>query len=134
MQDGTYPSINFATLGPSGLRPPFTGTYKQTISAFFVLQHRAGVRLYTSFFNFAESCVFSKQSPPPLYCNQIGTPSSEVTGPFCRVPSALFSHYLSIFYHPPESVLIRFLFRLFLAYKLGICFQHSNKPFFKRSL
>ena len=27
MQDGTYPSRNFATLGPSGLWPPFTGTY-----------------------------------------------------------------------------------------------------------
>jgi len=26
MQDGTYPPRNFATLGPSGLRPPFTGT------------------------------------------------------------------------------------------------------------
>jgi len=25
MQDGTYPSRNFATLGPSELRPPFTG-------------------------------------------------------------------------------------------------------------
>jgi len=32
------------------------------------LQHWAGVRLYTSFFNLAESCVFSKQSPPPLFC------------------------------------------------------------------
>ena len=28
-------------------------------------QHWAGVRPYTSSFNFAESCVFSKQSPPP---------------------------------------------------------------------
>lgn len=27
MQDGIYPSRNFATFGPSGLRPPFTGTY-----------------------------------------------------------------------------------------------------------
>ena len=27
MQDGTYPSRNFATLGPSRLWPPFTGTY-----------------------------------------------------------------------------------------------------------
>jgi len=28
MQDGTYPPRNFATLGPSGLWPPFTGVYK----------------------------------------------------------------------------------------------------------
>ena len=31
-------------------------------------QHRAGVRPYTSFYNFAEPCVFSKQSPPPGLC------------------------------------------------------------------
>ena len=31
-------------------------------------QHRAGVRLYTSSFNFAGPCVFSKQSLPPSMC------------------------------------------------------------------
>ena len=31
-------------------------------------QHRAGVRPYTSSFNLAESCVFSKQSLPPSMC------------------------------------------------------------------
>ena len=31
-------------------------------------QHRAGVRPYTSSFNLAESCVFSKQSLPPSLC------------------------------------------------------------------
>ena len=31
-------------------------------------QHRAGVRPYTSPCGFAESCVFSKQSPPPILC------------------------------------------------------------------
>ena len=31
-------------------------------------QHRAGVRPYTSPFGFAEPCVFSKQSPPPILC------------------------------------------------------------------
>ena len=35
----------------------------------FTFQHRAGIRPYTSFFNFAESCVFNKQSPPPLQCH-----------------------------------------------------------------
>ena len=33
------------------------------------LQHRADVRLYTSYFNFAKSCVFNKQSLPPLICH-----------------------------------------------------------------
>ena len=32
-------------------------------------RHRAGVRPYTSFCNFAEPCVFSKQSQPPIFCN-----------------------------------------------------------------
>src|SRR6185437_7930198 len=31
-------------------------------------RHRAGVRPYTSSCDFAEPCVFSKQSPPPLLC------------------------------------------------------------------
>ncbi len=31
-------------------------------------RHRAGVRLYTSSYEFAESCVFSKQLPEPLCC------------------------------------------------------------------
>ena len=30
--------------------------------------HRAGVRPYTSSFEFAEPCVFDKQSPGPLRC------------------------------------------------------------------
>ena len=32
-------------------------------------RHRAGVRPYTSAYAFAESCVFGKQSLPPLCCN-----------------------------------------------------------------
>ena len=65
--------------------------------------HRAGVRPYTSFYNFAESCVFAKQSLPPALCHlpfikKVGTPSPEVTESFCRVPSILFSQRLSIFY------------------------------------
>ncbi|KAJ0669267.1 hypothetical protein HanPI659440_Chr17g0699091 [Helianthus annuus] len=31
-------------------------------------QHRAGVRLYTSCYHLAESCVFNKQSLPPGMC------------------------------------------------------------------
>ena len=31
-------------------------------------RHRAGVRPYTSFCNFAEPYVFNKQSPPPGLC------------------------------------------------------------------
>ena len=31
-------------------------------------QHRAGVSPYTSSFDFAETCVFDKQSPGPIHC------------------------------------------------------------------
>ena len=33
-------------------------------------QHRAGVSPYTSSFDFAETCVFAKQSPGPILCGQ----------------------------------------------------------------
>ena len=60
-------------------------------------RHRAGVRPYTSSCEFAESCVFAKQSPGAIRCDSLGlapyrsTPSSEVTEAICRVPSASFS-------------------------------------------
>ena len=31
-------------------------------------QHRAGVSPYTSSYDFAETCVFDKQSPGPIHC------------------------------------------------------------------
>ena len=66
-------------------------------------------------FDFAEPCVFSKQSPGPLYCNSFmltgqagshygSTPSSEVTGPICRVPKRGFSL-------APEDFLLAYLCR-----------------------
>ena len=66
-------------------------------------------------FDFAEPCVFSKQSPEPLYCNSTmlrrasrltrrSTPSSEVTGPICRVPKRVFSL-------APEDFLLAYLCR-----------------------
>ena len=66
-------------------------------------RHRAGVTPYTSSHEFAECCVFIKQSQPPDYCNHSplqslglsrysGTPSPEVTVLFCLVPSPEFSH------------------------------------------
>ena len=57
-------------------------------------RHRAGVRPYTSSCDFAEPCVFSKQSPPPGLCprrTRAGPPSRELTEVFCRVPSTSFS-------------------------------------------
>jgi hypothetical protein len=99
MQVGNYPTRNFATLGPLWLRPPFTRGYNHSLNhILFAFWHRAGVRPYTSFYNLAKPCVFSKQSLPPALCHQnevapnFGTPSPEVTESFCRVPSVQFSH------------------------------------------
>src|SRR3954464_11827133 len=39
-------------------------------------QHRAGVRPYTSSIEFAESCVFVKQSIPPIFCPPIQLPGA----------------------------------------------------------
>jgi hypothetical protein len=66
-------------------------------------------------FDFAEPCVFSKQSLGPLYCNSVmlrgakpltrqSTPSPEVTGLFCRVPKRGFSL-------APEDFLLAYLCR-----------------------
>ena len=56
---------NAFTFGLLELQPPFTGPSIQcTRHLLLSCQHRAGVRPYTSWFHFAESCVFSKQSPP----------------------------------------------------------------------
>ena len=37
--------------------------FKAYTLLYFILQHRAGVRPYTSSYDLAESCVFNKQSP-----------------------------------------------------------------------
>ena len=60
---------NFATLGPSELQPPFTGSLKKSKKLFFlILQHWAGVSLNTSFYKLAETCAFIKQSLSPILC------------------------------------------------------------------
>jgi len=51
---------------------------------------------------FSESCVFSKQSLPPIQCRPFlrGSPSPEVTETFCRVLQYYSLNHLSIFYQP----------------------------------
>src|SRR5207237_9297489 len=41
-------------------------------------RHRAGVRPYTSSSEFAEPCVFAKQSPPPGLCHPVLVAQEEV--------------------------------------------------------
>ena len=70
-------------------------------------QHRAGVSSYTSSFDFAETCVFDKQSPGPIHCGWYC-----YQHPFSRsygviLPSSLttvLSLALGYSPHPPVSV------------------------------
>ncbi len=60
----------------------------------FTYQHWAGVSNRTHPYGLAITYVFIKQSEPPGHCDQLlrraGTPSTEDTGPFCRIPSTAF--------------------------------------------
>jgi len=133
MQVGTYPTRNFATLGPSELQPPFTGGYIQCIIHFFLAyQHRAGVRPYTSSYDFAESCVFTKQSPPPILCHRIGYRYSFSRSYRVILPSS-FNMILSLALvystHPPVSVystVLKSLLFLETQFVLGHIIRNSK--------
>ena len=55
-------------------------------------QHRAGVGPYTSSYDFAESCVFSKQSLPPGLCPPHVVAHTE--GPFIPKLQRQFAEFL----------------------------------------
>jgi len=79
-------------------------------------QHWAGVRPYTSFYNFAKSYVFDKQSPLPflitfknflIFRKHFFSQSYEVI-----LPSSFNIILLTVLVYstsPPASVLVRFL-------------------------
>ncbi len=49
----------------------YLGFNSELAPLLLTFRHRAGVRPYTSSCDFAEPCVFSKQSPPPGLCPQL---------------------------------------------------------------
>jgi hypothetical protein len=105
MQDGTYPSRSFATFGPLGYSRRLPYLNQKLSTTFYMLGHRADVKHYTSFYKFAMSCVFSKQSLFLILCrrqyrNIIGPPSPEVIAQFCRVP------LISLSYTPKSTQLV----------------------------
>ena len=55
-------------------------------------QHRAGVRPNTSSYEFAESCVFTKQSPPPILCHLLKVSLKKV--PFIPKLQGQFAEFL----------------------------------------
>ena len=71
MQVGTYPTRNFATLGPLLLRPPFTGASVQSFElpltpSFYLPAPGRRQCLYVVLTDFADTCVFNKQSLGPI--------------------------------------------------------------------
>ncbi len=46
----------------------YRGFNSELAPLLLTFRHRAGVRLYTSSYDFAQPCVLSKQSPPPGLC------------------------------------------------------------------
>ena len=73
VQVGTYPTRNFATLGPLYLRPPFTGASVRSFALRLTtpLNLPAPGRSQTLYvvFDFAEPCVFDKQSLGAFHCD-----------------------------------------------------------------
>ncbi len=66
----TYLTRNFATLGPSELRPPFVvDSFWGIIPRQLLWQRWADVELYTSCYHLARSCVFTKQSLLSFFCD-----------------------------------------------------------------
>ena len=86
MQDGTYPPRNFATLGPSELRPPFTESY--TLLFFFISTGQASDFIPHN--NILQNLKFLRNSRHPRFFFHIESFSPEVTKLICRVPSQLF--------------------------------------------
>ena len=95
-------------------------------------RHRAGVSPYTSSFDFAETCVFGKQSLGPFHCGPLGlslVKSFTLLGrPFSRSYGAILPSSLTrvlpialVFStHPPVSVLVRARFASLDAFLEGM--------------
>jgi hypothetical protein len=128
MQVGTYPTRNFATLGPSRLQPPFTlGSIQCVQHLLLTTKYRAGIRPYTSLKNLAESCVFIKQSPLLIQCQPNKERCSSPSYPFYRsfeanLPSS-FNTVISLALVCPTKYRCRFWY----SYKKIYYFQDKNK-------
>lgn len=59
-----------------------------------ILQHRAGVSPYTSSYELAETCVFIKQSLPPILCQQ-----KKIALLLSLLLPKLQSHFAEFLYH-----------------------------------
>jgi len=102
MHVGTYPTRNFATLGPSELRPPFAGISGQCVNIIRSSSSTGQVSVPLLPLTSLQRPVFLVNSRSLHFCDAVfnqkytlfscvGTPSSEGTGLICRVPSSCFA-------------------------------------------
>jgi hypothetical protein len=119
MHVGTYPTRNFATLGPSELRPPFTGALSQCLHTSFLPSSTGQVSDPIRHLTILQSLVFLLNSRPPLF----NVTSKKVNlntfygHSFSRsyrvfLPSSfstILSSALVCLTCPPVSVLVRFM-------------------------
>ncbi len=105
VQVGTYPTRNFATLGPLSLRPPFTGASIQSFTLRLTppLNLPAPGRrqcLYVVLHDFADTCVFAKQSLGPILCGRLGlTPAKGAQLPPAPLLPKLRGHFAEFLLH-----------------------------------
>src|SRR3546814_5917553 len=67
----------------------YRGFNSELAPLLLTFRHRAGVRPYTSSSEFAEPCVFDKQSPPPGLCPRSEEHTSELQS-LMRISYAVF--------------------------------------------
>jgi len=104
VQVGTYPTRNFATLGPLELRPPFTGpaipgeasgrnrpARNPSCEASSTGQVSDPIPTPEEV---AESCVFTKQSLPPMLCRGAAHPKASRAAPLLPKLRGQFAEFL----------------------------------------
>ena len=98
-------------------------------------RHWAGVSPYTSSFDFAETCVFGKQSLGPLHCDPLENPKIHPTGaPLLPKLRGHFAEFLNESFLAPLSILYlaylcRFAVRAPLLLPRGFSWQCEIKNF-----
>ncbi len=136
MHVGTYPTRNFATLGPSELRPPFTGALIQCFHTSFLPSSTGQVSDPIRHLTILQSLVFLLNSRSPLFSvtskkifNNIFYGHSFFRSYRAFLPSSfniILSSALVYSTCPPVSVLVRFhIFYIFL--ENGTRYKNSLK-------
>ncbi len=104
VQVGTYPTRNFATLGPLSLRPPFTGASDQS----FALRLTSPLNLpapgrsqcvYGALCGLARTCVFAKQSLESILCGPVEQPEQVWQPDVASLLPKLRDHYAEFLDH-----------------------------------